>query len=110
MLLFGVTNSDQTGVRGQTFTLTFPDFNVFKSHLGPRVADQHFAVEREHDVHLSQINHAANYIPGLPLTTKWLIANVPPLSLKKGYTNKSSSEYYFRYPLKLIHINKTENS
>lgn len=65
-------------------TLTFSNFYVFESHLGARVADQHLSVEREHDVHLRQVNHTTDYVPRLPLATERVVADMPPLSLKES--------------------------
>ena len=77
-------------------TLTFPNFNFLKSHLWAWVTDQHFSIECEHDVHLSQINHTTNYIAWLPLTAEEFIANMPSLSLEKEYMTKSSKKYNFK--------------
>lgn len=63
--------------------LTFPYLNILKSHFWAWVTDQHFSIEREHDVHFCEVDHATCHITRLPLAAKWLVSNMPTLGLKR---------------------------
>ncbi len=63
--------------------LTVSNLNVFEGHFRARIADQHLSIKSEHDVHFNEVYHAPHHITRLPLTAKWLITNVPSLSLQE---------------------------
>lgn len=62
--------------------LTLAHFEVLEGHLGAGVADEHLAVEREGDVALGQVDHAAHHVARLPRPPERLAAHVPALRLR----------------------------
>lgn len=64
--------------------LTVFDLDIFEGQLRPRIADQHFSIEGEHDVIVDEVYHAADHVAWLPGATERLTAYVPALALERG--------------------------
>lgn len=62
--------------------LTITRLNFFEGQLGPRLADQHLPIEREHDVVFDKVYHAADHVAWLPCPAKRFTAHMPALALK----------------------------